>query len=85
MHFRRGVDMLKKLTYQCTNNLLISQVWNSTEMICLIDPLFALGELQSLQKRAEKAIEFEFESRKFKESCDELKIKVQELKNYGIS
>ncbi|CAH8565531.1 unnamed protein product [Schistosoma margrebowiei] len=52
------------------------------QLIDLPDPLFALGELHSLQKRAEKAVEFEFESRKFKESCDELKIKVQELKNY---
>uniref|UniRef100_A0A5K4EED9 Casp, putative n=1 Tax=Schistosoma mansoni TaxID=6183 RepID=A0A5K4EED9_SCHMA len=52
------------------------------QLIELPDPSFALGELHSLQKRADKAVEFEFESRKFKESCDELKTKVQELKNY---
>ncbi|KAH8870048.1 Protein CASP [Schistosoma japonicum] len=49
-------------------------------LIELPDPSFALGELHSLQKRADKATEFEFESRKFKETCDELKAKVQELK-----
>ncbi|KAH8870046.1 Protein CASP [Schistosoma japonicum] len=51
-------------------------------LIELPDPSFALGELHSLQKRADKATEFEFESRKFKETCDELKAKVQELKSH---
>ncbi|CAH8856507.1 unnamed protein product [Trichobilharzia szidati] len=51
-------------------------------LIDLPDPSLALAELHSLQKRADKAAELEFESRKLKESNDELKARVQELKNH---
>lgn len=46
--------------------------------------MLALNEVHSLQKKAQKCIDSEYEIRKLKDSYDDAKLELQSLRGFGI-